>query len=87
MAIQKQTIKAKVLKAEIQPDGQVEIKVQLADEKGYKWEKTYGYYTTEKIDLESFKKRIKEDVKKDLKFSDQLTEIKPIIGKEFPISI
>lgn len=81
------TIKAKILKTEIQEDGQVEIRVELTDAKGHKWNKTYPYYTTQVIGAESFKKRVAEDLKKDLKIADQLTEIKPLIGKEFTITL
>lgn len=81
------TIRAKVLKTEIEEDGQVHIRVELVDPKGHKWNKTYSYYTTQVISAESFKKRIAADLKKDLQVADQLKEITPIIGKEFPVTI
>lgn len=81
------TIRAKVLKAEIQEDGQVEIRVELSDAKGRKWNKSYSYYTTQVIGAASFKKRIADDLKKDLKIADQLSEITPLIGKEFNLTL
>ncbi len=81
------TIKAKVKKAEIREDGQVAISVELKDAKGRAWTKTYEYYTTQVIGVDSFKKRISEDLKKDLKIADQLKEVRTLIGKEFSLTL
>ena len=81
------SLKVKILKAEITEDGQAIISVKMSDSKGFSWYKTYNYFTTEKIDISSFKARIKSDIQADLKATEQLEEIKPEIGKEFTISI
>lgn len=74
---------AKILKIEISEDGRAIISVKLTDNNGFNWFKTYSYFTTQDVKLENFKSRIKSDVRKDLKVTEHLKEIKKEIGKSF----
>lgn len=78
---------AKILKAEIAEDGQASITVKLTDNTGFSWYKTYSYFTTQKVKFNDLKKRITEDLEKDLKVADQLGDIKAQVGKEFKITV
>jgi len=78
---------AKILKAEISEDGRAIITVKLTDDSGFNWFKTYSYFTTQIIKFDNFKNRIKADVQKDLKVTEQLEEIKKMIGQPFKILI
>jgi hypothetical protein len=81
------TLKAKIVSAEIGADGRANIQVQIS-ENGFKWSKSYEYFTTQVIKLSDFKKRVGDDVKGDLGIMQgQLKEIKEEIGKEFTINI
>lgn len=80
-------LKAKILKVEISEDSRAIITVKLTDDSGFNWFKIYSYFTTQVIKLASFKSRIKTDVQKDLKATNQLKEIKKAIGQPFDIII
>ena len=86
MATLKQKITAKITKAGIDSDGQAMIEVEFNSGK-LKWSKSYSYYTTQVIKEADFKKRITNDIKKDLASKDQLKEIEPIIGKDFTFEV
>jgi hypothetical protein len=78
----KQTITAKIIRAGIDLDGQATIEVEFKSRK-ITWTKSYSYFTTQTIKEADFKARIESDIKKDLKSTDQLKEIEPLIGKSF----
>lgn len=80
-------MKAKILKTEITEEGRALITVEITDDTGFSWEKTFDYYTTQEIKLDDLKKRITDEIKQDLKLVEQLKEIKKEIGKEFDIVI
>lgn len=80
-------LKAKIVSAEVGADGRATVGIELI-EKGFKWRKTYDFYTTQTIKMADLKTKIKEDLKKDLSvIGGQLKEIQPEIGKEFTINI
>jgi glutathione S-transferase len=81
------SLKAKIVSAEVGADGRATITVDLV-ENGLLWQKTYEYYTTEPIKLADFQKRVTEEIKADLAVVDnKLKEIRPVIGKEFTITV
>ena len=80
-------MKGKITKTEITEEGRALITVQITDDSGFSWEKTFDYYTTQKIKLSDLKERITDEIKQDLKLVDQLKEIKKEIGEEFDIII
>lgn len=80
-------MKAKILKTEITEEGRALITVEITDDTGFSWEKTFDYYTTQEIKLDDLKQRITDEIKQDLKLVNQLKEIKTEVGKEFDIVI
>ena len=86
MATTQKQIKAKVLSASIDGDGQAVVTVEFVDGKNV-WSKNYSYYTTQTIKESDLKERIRADIAKDLKAFDQLKEVKTIIGKQFTITL
>lgn len=83
---QKTTIKAKVIRAGVEEDGQSVITVEFQSGKTT-WQKSYSYFTTQIIKEADFKVRIKTDIKKDLQVKGQLSQIEPLIGKEFTFEV
>jgi len=79
------TIKATIISAKSN-NGNATVTVEFDDTKG-KWQKTYNYSQTDPIDFAGFKERITADLRKDLKITDQLTNITTQVGKQFTITI
>lgn len=80
------TIQVKIISANADANGIVKITIEFDDGIG-KWQKTYDYSQTKPIDFSQFKDRITEDLRRDLKIKDQLSNINEKIGKTFNITI
>ena len=78
-------MKCENTKAEITEEGRIIIVVEMVNDSGFKWQKTFDYYTTQEIKLSDLKRRIADEVKRDLKLIDQLKEIK--VGEKLDIVI
>lgn len=79
------TIVAKVISATSDAKGVATIVLEF-DDGVAKWQKTYTQ-SYETIDVQAFKDMVAGDIRKDLKISQQLAQLTPLVGKTFSFTV
>lgn len=81
------TVVCKIISATTDETGATAIVLRLTDTQNASWDKTYTFRQSEPIDLNDFKAQVIADIRRDLKISAVLDQIKPYIGQTFNLTI
>ena len=81
------TVVCKIISATTDETGATAIVLRLTDTQNASWDKTYTFRQSEPIDLNDFKEQVIADIRRDLKISAVLDQIKPYIGQTFNLTI
>ena len=80
-------IKCKIISAGTDETGLTTINLTLTDAQGVSWPKSYTFRYTETMDLNKFKAQVITDIRKDLKISNVLEQISPLVGQTFNLNV